>query len=79
MADVKVFYRRGCPYCKKVFDYLETSSLSFKKYNIQKEANERLVRTKLGSSMVPAVYFPREDLWMQESDDIIEKLKRTKA
>ncbi|MGO4987691.1 glutaredoxin family protein [Gallicola sp. Sow4_E12] len=75
MADLRLFYKETCPYCKKVIRFIEKHELDDKiEYvNIQEDPkNEEELVEKGGQGMVPCLFIDGKPMY--ESSDIIDYL-----
>lgn len=73
-----LYVGEGCPYCKKVLDYLKTNPLDVEIKEIwsnEEASNELQALTE--RTTVPCLKIDEKHMF--ESDDIIEMLKRIKA
>lgn len=73
--NLKLYYFNSCPYCQKVFRFIEMNDIEgIKLKNIyeDKEAKEELIKIG-GINQVPCLFIDEEPLY--ESDDIINWLK----
>lgn len=64
----------GCPYCKRVTDYLEQNPLPIEIKDVWADDNALAeLKSLAGRTQVPCLKI--DDTYMHESLDIIEKLK----
>ena len=72
---INLFILDTCPYCKKVIDYLKTTSIKFSLLDINNPHNyEEMIRLG-GKRQVPFLFDDKNNVTMYESSDIIEYLK----
>lgn len=72
---INLFILDTCPYCKKVIDYLKTTSIKFNLLDINNPHNyEEMIRLG-GKRQVPFLFDDKNNVTMYESSDIIEYLK----
>jgi len=66
-----LYYKKGCPYCEKVFSYLEEFKLDIQLKDIDKnsEIRNELISTG-GKAQVPSLIIDGKAMY--ESNDIIE-------
>ncbi len=71
MPELILYHFERCPFCRKVFRYLEDKDIEVEYRNILKnrEAAEELLRVG-GKDQVPCLFIDGEPLY--ESDDIIQ-------
>ncbi len=69
--DLTLYYLPGCPYCQKVFNYMEKEDIEIPLKNIKlnKKAEKELINTG-GKKQVPCLFINGDPLY--ESDDIIK-------
>lgn len=71
----ELFILESCPYCKKVMEFLDENSISYKKLDVSEPENYDNLQKIGGKSQVPFLYDKEKDVKMYESDDIIEYFK----
>ena len=81
MADITLYELPGCPYCAKVTDTLEQLGLEYDSVEVPSDHAERTeVKAVSGQTGVPVIVDEDHGVdGMDESDDIVEYLKRTYA
>lgn len=74
MNKLQLYYFDGCPYCRKVINFLESENIAvtYKNIHIDAEANKELQRIG-GKNQVPCLFINGKPLY--ESDDIIAWVK----
>ena len=71
---IQLYFKRGCPYCKKVLDTIhEEIAEDFEVHYKKHPENEQLVQEKGGKVQFPLLI--DEDVVMYESDEIIAYLR----
>lgn len=74
MKELKLYYRDGCPYCKKVVKFLEKNpSLKVEMMNVKDEQNFKDLVEIGGMDQVPMMTVDGEPMY--ESGDIVKFLK----
>lgn len=79
MSQLELFYKEGCPYCRKVLDFLEDSELEppeLLEINENEAARQRLEEVG-GKVQVPCLFVDGEPLY--ESDAIIEWFEKNRG
>lgn len=71
----ELFILESCPYYKKVMEFLDENSISYKKLDVSEPENYDNLQKIGGKSQVPFLYDKEKDVKMYESDDIIEYFK----
>jgi len=77
MAKLELFYKQGCPWCRKVMDYMDANGVTVDAmYDIYDgdgadEYRERLIEVG-GKCQVPCLFIDGEPLY--ESSDIVDYL-----
>ena len=71
----ELFILESCPYCKKVMEFLDENSISYKKLDVSEPENYDNLQKIGGKSQVPFLYDKEKDVNMCTSDDIIEYFK----
>ena len=72
---IELFILETCPYCQKVLNFLESTSLKVRTIDISnKESEESLIKIG-GKRQVPFLVDKDRNIQMYESNDIIEYLK----
>ena len=75
MADLVLYYKTTCPYCRKVISFMEAHGLSLPTVNVDVETGARqTLAEKGGKVQVPCLFIDGRPLY--ESDDIIAWLKQ---
>ncbi|MFH1360770.1 MAG: glutaredoxin [Candidatus Omnitrophota bacterium] len=76
MPELILYVRDGCPYCRKVLQFLEGQKLTVP---LKKISDSEKIRSELislgGKSQVPCLSIDGKPLY--ESDDIIEWFKKS--
>lgn len=75
MADLRLFYKETCPYCKKVIRFIDKNDLGDKIEYVDILAdpkNEEELREVGGQAMVPCLFIDGKPMY--ESGDIIDYL-----
>lgn len=72
--NLELYYLESCPYCHKVFDFMEKHDIELKMIDISDnpEATRRL-KKEGGKKQVPCLFIDGQPLY--ESDDIIQWFK----
>ncbi len=74
MPAVTLYYKDTCPYCQKVFNYLNQAGIQVPKKNIAADPNNAQELIKIGGKrQVPCLVIDGKALY--ESDDIIAWFK----
>lgn len=77
LSDCVLYYKKTCPYCHKVLDYMNSAGITMDLRDIHQPGNEDdLVRIG-GMKQVPCLVHNGRALY--ESDDIIEWLRANAA
>jgi len=73
--EIRLYYKKPCPYCKKVLAFLGENRINIEMTNIKErpEARKMLSREN-GTRQVPCLYVDGKPLY--ESKDIIAFLKK---
>ncbi len=72
--DLTLFYFPGCPYCKKVLNFMKDKNIEIQLKNIRKNREAaRKLKEIGGKKQVPCLFINGKPLY--ESDDIIVWLK----
>jgi glutaredoxin len=61
----------GCPYCKKVLEYLEAKSVQYRALDIADPVNKDELLHLGGEEQVPFLVDTEKNVKMYESEDII--------
>ena len=78
MKELKLYYRDGCPYCKKVVKFLEKNpSLKVEMMNVADEKNIKDLVEIGGMDQVPMMTIDGKPMY--ESGDIVKFLKKQLA
>ncbi len=78
MKELKLYYREGCPYCKKVVKFLEKNpSLKVEMMNVADEKNFKDLVEIGGMDQVPMMTIDGKPMY--ESGDIVKFLKKQLA
>ena len=78
MKELKLYYREGCPYCKKVVKFLEKNpSLKVEMMNVADEKNIKDLVEIGGMDQVPMMTIDGKPMY--ESGDIVKFLKEQLA
>ena len=78
MKELKLYYREGCPYCKKVVKFLEKNpSLKVEMMNVADEKNIKDLVEIGGMDQVPMMTIDGKPMY--ESGDIVKFLKKQLA
>ena len=78
MKELKLYYRDGCPYCKKVVKFLEKNpSLKVEMMNVADEKNCKDLVGIGGMDQVPMMTIDGKPMY--ESGDIVKFLKEQLA
>lgn len=75
MAELRLFIKNTCPYCKKVMRFIDNNNIEGVEYvNIEEDPKnyDELVEVG-GQGMVPCLFIDGKPMY--ESSDIIEYLK----
>lgn len=72
---IELYISETCPYCQKVLDFLEKSTVSFIKKDVSEPENLNSLLKLGGKAQVPFLDDPENGVSMFESDDIIEYIK----
>lgn len=73
-----LYVMSGCPYCKKVLDFLNDNGIAYHKFDISDSDNYNQLMTLGGVEQVPFLHDEDNDVKMYESSDIIEYIKNLK-
>lgn len=75
MANYRLFYKEGCPFCIKVRNFIKENNIEgIEEVDIHADpANEKYLIEKGGQDMVPCLFLDEEPMY--ESEDIIQYLK----
>ncbi len=74
MPDLILYYHPGCPYCTKVFRYLNNVDLDVKSVDIWSDDEARQTLLDVGGkTQVPCLFIDGKPMY--ESDDIIRFLE----
>ena len=74
MAELNLYYKPMCPYCRKVLNHLEQTQASLTLKDIEANPeNEKELLSIGGKSQVPCLVIDGKALY--ESDDIIKYLE----
>lgn len=72
--NLQLYYTDGCPYCRKVINYIESKNIALTRKNIQTDPGaNRELKAIGGKNQVPCLFIDGEPLY--ESNDIIDWLK----
>ena len=72
---LELFILETCPYCQKVMKFLDEQHMQYKKIDISNnESEETLIRLG-GKRQVPFLVDSDRNIYLYESDDIVEYLK----
>lgn len=78
MKELKLYYRDGCPYCKKVVKFLEKNpNLKVEMMNVADEKNFKDLVEIGGMDQVPMMTIDGKPMY--ESGDIVKFLKEQLA
>jgi glutaredoxin len=77
MPKLELFYLPTCPYCHRVFDYLQQQNIEVELLSITEPANRSRLVEIGGSAQVPCLFIDGKPLY--ESLDIIEWFKANAA
>jgi glutaredoxin 3 len=73
--NLELYYFDGCPFCEKVFDYMERKGITLPLRNIYEEGEAyRTLRQVGGKIQVPCLMIDGHAMY--ESDDIITWMER---
>lgn len=72
---ILLYKMEGCPYCKKVIDFLEENKIEYKPIDISDSVNNDQLLQIGGKNQVPFITDTDNNVNMYESDEIIEYLK----
>ena len=72
---INLFILNTCQYCKKVIDFLKTTSIDYKLLDINDSHHYEEMMKLGGKRQVPFLFDDKNNVTMYESDDIIEYLK----
>ena len=70
-----LFIMEGCPFCKKVTDFMESKKIQYNKVDTKNPDNILKLMTIGGKDQVPFLYDTEKHNKIYESDDIIEYIK----
>lgn len=74
MKDLKFYYMKSCPYCKKVLNYMKKNNIEVEMLEIKEDPKNQDDLIKLGGKdQVPMLLIDGKPLY--ESSDIIEWFK----
>ncbi|HEY8362307.1 NrdH-redoxin [Soehngenia saccharolytica] len=74
MQNLKLYYMKGCPFCKKVIQFMERNNIEVEMVDIQADPKNEEELIKLGGKdQVPMLLIDGKPLY--ESNDIIQWLK----
>ena len=74
MQNLKLYYMKGCPVCKKVIQFMERNNIEVEMVDIQADPKNEEELIKLGGKdQVPMLLIDGKPLY--ESNDIIQWLK----
>lgn len=77
MKDLKFYYMKSCPYCKKVMQYMKLNGITVEMVDIHANPqNEKDLIRLGGKDQVPMLLIDGKPLY--ESNDIIEWFKNNK-
>ncbi len=74
-----LYVMSGCPYCKKVINYMDENGIAYHKFDISDSDNYNRLMELGGIEQVPFLHDEDKDVKMYESSDIIEYIKSTKV
>jgi glutaredoxin len=77
MSDLILYYKPTCPYCQKVFRFMESAGITIPLKNTVEGNNRQELIDIGGKPQVPCLMINGEPLY--ESDDIVEWLKSNVA
>ncbi len=69
-----LYVTSGCPYCKKVIDFMNENNISFNIIDTVSDENAMRLLSVGGKDQVPFLHDSENDIRLYESDDIIEYL-----
>ena len=73
LEDLTLYYRKGCPYCQKVFRCMEENNINLDKRDISQTGNQNDLVKIGGKKQVPCLVINGKALY--ESDDIVAYLE----
>ncbi len=74
---LKLYIKTGCPFCRKVLDYAKEHNIPLQERNIyDEEQNLKELLQIGGKQQVPLLLDESADIFLYESDDIVEYLKQ---
>lgn len=74
MQNLKLYYMKGCPFCKKVIQFMERNNIEVEMVDIQADPKNEEELIKLGGKdQVPMLLIDGKPLY--ESNDIIQWFK----
>lgn len=81
MAKLELFYKQGCPWCRKVMEYMDAEGITVDAmYDIYGEKDGEANRERLievgGKQQVPCLFIDGKPLY--ESSDIIDYFASTR-
>ena len=63
MGQISIFWKEGCPHCKKAKDYLAARNIPYRSFDITEDARLRMLSIYLsGSQTVPQIFFNDEHI-----------------
>ncbi len=71
----KLYIRNGCPYCKKVLDYVKENNISLETKEITDSENASELVKYGGKQQVPFLFDSEKSISLYDSDEIIKYLK----
>ena len=67
-----LYISETCPYCRKVMDFFEENNIKYNKKNVMEPENLNMLLKLGGKAQVPFLDDFENNIFMYESDDIIE-------
>ena len=63
MGQISIFWKQGCPHCKKAKDYLAARNIPYQSFDMTEDARLRMLSIYLsGSQTVPQIFFNDEHI-----------------
>ena len=74
MKNVKIYFKRGCPYCSRVIDFFERNNLEFEGFDVGVDAKlYDEIKSITGHQTVPQIFIVGE--FIGGSDDFFHFLE----
>lgn len=70
-----LYISETCPYCQKVMNYLERNNIKYDKKNVSDPENLNMLIKSGGKAQVPFLDDKENNVFMYESEDIIDYVK----